>query len=134
MRTLTTDPYPMGVAQYRLNPHPHYLKVVKPTDYDGQSAELMKGLYIPLDLVDLMLESKNDTTPKGNLRITWDDERYPTQRHLNNTMFTQLFRDGWIGSCAATSDYIRGLIERLFDADDLVTVAIDDRETLTTRR
>jgi hypothetical protein len=124
MRKLKPDPYPSDVAQYRLNSGPHYLKVVRPTDYDGQSAELMKGLYIPLGLVDLMLGSEDDITRHGNLRITWDAEQFPTQRYLNNTLFTQLYRDGWIGSCATTSDYVRSLIDRLFDADELVTIAI----------
>ena len=41
------------MPQYRLNFEPHYLKVVRPTDYDGQSTELMKGLYLPLTLVGL---------------------------------------------------------------------------------
>src|SRR5947207_3295504 len=53
-----------------------------------------------------------------------DDERWPTQRHLNNTDFTQLFRDGWIGSCGTTSDEIRSWLEPLFEAGELVTVAI----------
>ena len=97
---------------------------VRPTDYDGQSMELMKGLYLPLDLVDLMHESADDTTPHGNLRITWEDKRWPTQRYMNNTTFTQLFRDGWIGSCGTTSDDIRRWIEPMFDADELVTVVI----------
>ncbi|MFL6076884.1 MAG: hypothetical protein ACJ73S_26115 [Mycobacteriales bacterium] len=124
MRALNPASQPGAVGQYRLSAQPHYLKVVRPGDYDGQSMELMKGLYLPLDLVDLMCESSDDTTKGGNLRIKWDDERWPTQRHLNNTDFTQLFRDGWIGSCGTTSDEIRGWLEPLFEADELVTVAI----------
>jgi hypothetical protein len=116
------------VAEYRLNSEPHYLKVVRPTDYDGQSAELMKGLYLPLSLVDLMCASPTNSTKAGNLRIGWDDDQsYPTQRHLNNTMFTQLYRDGWIGSYGSQSDLIRGWIEPLFEADELVTVAIQEK-------
>jgi hypothetical protein len=124
MRALKPPSGPGTVGQYRLSAQPHYLKIVRPSDYDGQSTELMKGLYLPLDLVDLMYESPDDTTKGGNLRITWDDERWPTQRHLHNTDFTQLFRDGWIGSCGTTSDEIRGWLEPLFEADELVTVAI----------
>ncbi|MEU5786000.1 hypothetical protein [Micromonospora lupini] len=124
MRVLEVGKQPGTVGQYRLSTQPHYLKVVRPSDYDGQSAELMKGLYLPLDLVGLMHESAADTTMGGgNLRITWDDERWPTQRHLNNTDFTQLFRDGWIGSYGTTSDEIRSWLEPLFDADELITVA-----------
>jgi hypothetical protein len=116
------------VEEYRLNSEPHYLKVVRPTDYDGQSAELMKGLYLPLSLVELMCASPADSTKAGNLRIGWDDEQdYPTQRHLNNTMFTQLYRDGWIGSYGSQSELIRSWIEPLFEADELVTVAIQEK-------
>jgi hypothetical protein len=86
----------------------------------------MKGLYLPLDLVNLMLTSPDDSTRHGNLRIAWDSNPWPTQRHLNNTTFTQLFRDGWIGSCGTTSDEIRSWIEPLFDADELVTVAVEE--------
>ncbi|MET8354235.1 MULTISPECIES: hypothetical protein [unclassified Micromonospora] len=125
MRALDPGKQPGTVGQYRLSAQPHYLKIVRPSDYDGQSTELMKGLYLPLDLVDLMHESAADTTKGGdNLRVTWDDDRWPTQRHLNNTDFTQLFRDGWIGSCGTTSDEIRSWLEPLFDADELITVAI----------
>ncbi|WP_213454695.1 hypothetical protein [Rhizomonospora bruguierae] len=125
MGALEVGEKPGTVGQYRLSNQPHYLKIVRPSDYDGQSAELMKGLYLPLDLVSLMHQSAADTTMGGdNLRITWDDERWPTQRHLNNTDFTQLFRDGWIGSCGTTSDEIRSWLEPLFDADELITVAI----------
>jgi hypothetical protein len=127
MRALDVEKQPGTVGQYRLSAQPHYLKIVRPGDYDGQSTELMKGLYVPLDLVDLMHESAADTTEGGdNLRITWDDERWPTQRHLNNTDFTQLFRDGWIGSYGTTSDEIRSWLEPLFDADELITIAISE--------
>lgn len=128
MRALKLPTEPATVGQYRLSVQPHYLKIVRPSDYDGQSTELMKGLYLPLDLVDLMHRSSADTTAAGNLRITWDDERWPTQRHLNNTDFTQLFRDGWIGSHGTTSDEIRSWLEPLFDADELVTVAIAENQ------
>jgi len=81
-------------------------------------------MAIALDLIELMHESAADTTKGGDdLRITWDDERWPTQRHLN-TDFTQLFRDGWIGSYGTTSDEIRSWLEPLFDADEMITVAI----------
>ena len=126
MRSTNTDALPYGVAEYRLNNEAHYLKIVRPTDYDGQSAELMKGLYLPLTLVGLMERSPEDSTKAGSLRITWDDERWPTQRHLNNTAFTQLFRDGWIGSCGSTSGAIRSWIEPLFDADELITIAVSE--------
>lgn len=128
MRKLHPSQNPDTVADYRLSTQPNYLKIVRPSDYDGQSTELMKGLYLPLNLVDLMLKSPADTTKGGkNLCITWDDDhRWPTQRHLNNTDFTQLFRDGWIGSCGTTSDQIRTWLEPLFDADELVTVAIEE--------
>lgn len=127
MREVASDPCPTSVAQYRLHSGPQYLKVVRPTDFDGQSAELMDGMYIPLSLVDLMLESHSDTTRGGNLRIAREDGQYPTQRHINNTMFTNLFRDGWIGSFGTASDELRSTIEHHFDADELVTIAIDDR-------
>jgi hypothetical protein len=127
MRAHVRDLIPKGVAQYRLNPEIDYLKIVRPVDYDGRSAELMEGMYLPLSLVELMLRSDDDTTANGNLLITRQDKRYPTQRHINNTTFTQLFRDGWIGSCGTTSDEIRNIVDRQFDEDDLVTLAIDER-------
>jgi hypothetical protein len=127
MRELPPDPAPSGVAEYRLSPDLHYLKMIRPTDYDGRSTQLMEGMYVPLSLVDLMLTSEGDTTEGGNLRIFWKDGQYPTQRHLNNTHFTHLFRDGWIGSCGTTTDAIRSLVEEFFEADDLVTVAIDEQ-------
>ncbi|GLY98779.1 hypothetical protein [Actinoplanes sp. NBRC 103695] len=134
MRALEVGKQPGTVGQYRLSTQPHYLKIVRPSDYDGQSTELMKGLYLPLDLVGLMHESTADMTMGGdNLRITWDDERWPTQRHLNNTDFTQLFRDGWIGSCGTTSDEIRSWLEPLFDADELITVAIAEGTSVRAR-
>lgn len=128
MREMNPSTYPVNVAQYRLNPGLHFLKVVRPVDYDGQSTELMEGMYIPLELVDLMLDSEDDTTRGGsNLLVVRDNDRYLTQRHINNTTFTNLFRDGWIGSCGTTSDQIRELVDRYFDAGDLVTIAIDER-------
>ena len=60
MRALEVGKQPGTVGQYRLSTQPHYLKIVRPSDYDGQSAELMKGLYLPLDLVSLMHESAAD--------------------------------------------------------------------------
>ncbi|MGH3660503.1 MAG: hypothetical protein ACRDTQ_01415 [Micromonosporaceae bacterium] len=135
MRQLRTDKVATSVAQYRLNAEPRYIKVVRPHDYDGKSADLMKGLYLPLDLVDLMHNSPADSTKGGNLRIAWDDnENWLTQRHLNNTRFTQLFQDGWIGSRGTASDEIRGWLDPLFEADELVTLAITDRPSTNTAR
>jgi hypothetical protein len=130
MQEIVPDGAPDGVAQYRLNAELHYLKIVRPSDYDGRSADLMEGMYIPLGLVDLMLSSMDSesVTADGNLMVMWRDDRYPTQRHLNNTQFTELFRDGWIGACGTTSDMVKSIVDRYFDADELVTLVVDEYE------
>jgi hypothetical protein len=71
---------------------------------------MIKGMYIPLDYWEMLLESPDITGPRGGKRITYDN----VGRYFNNTLFIDLMQSGWIGSTsydkAVISEVIRAAI------------------------
>lgn len=71
------------------------------------SAEMIKGMYLPLDYWELLLKSPAVIGSQSGLRITYDN----AERYINNTTFTDLVRQGLIGSRLTVSKKLTDIIQ-----------------------
>lgn len=81
-----------GRNSYRLHPGCFYLKLCAPETYTPLSPDLIRGIYLPLDLWPFIEASQKESSQKG-IRVS-----YKSTRYLNNTLFSDLAQEGWIGS------------------------------------
>ena len=104
-------------SDYRIGDSFCYIKVCKPT-YDLSAAKLSTGMYIDIELWDLMeKEYSSDRKPfvvKFGSKI----------RYLTNTNFASMVSDGWIGSRNLSSRLIGTYIETALSEDRSVTLAL----------
>jgi hypothetical protein len=61
--------------------------------------------------------------PRGGVGLTYDN----TSRHLSNTMFIELVRDGWIGSRGAATKQLQSLVQESITTGHAVMFGIQSR-------
>lgn len=108
------------VKQYRMNEMFCFFKLCEAKPINYQSNELIRGMYFPLDLWKLLLESEKTTGPKGGKKIGYDNVE---GRYFNNTEFIDLFKNGWIGSSNLSSKKITEIIKEIFESKHSVILA-----------
>lgn len=106
---------PVDALNFRLNYGPCYFKLCPSKHEDGFTPGLIKGMYLPIEY----FEAIDARGPRGG--EVYGYETVP--RHLNNTQFIDLVRDGWIGSAGEVSKDLQALIESLVGAGDSVVLA-----------
>ncbi|MDQ2848497.1 MAG: hypothetical protein M3Y77_19620 [Actinomycetota bacterium] len=62
--------------------------------------------------------------PRGGKQLTYDN----VPRHITNTMFIDLVKDGWIGSRGAATGQIEELIQQSLATRHAVVVGIESRD------
>jgi len=95
-----------AVGPFRLLHTPCWLKLTEPRSVVSDPAELLPGMYFAREHFEsLLLELRG---PKGGVRIGYDN----VSRYLNNTLFTDLVRDAWIGSRSVATEEIKRLVHQ----------------------
>ena len=107
------------LAAYRLSSKPFYVKLCEPKLKSALDSGMVSGMYVPLGLWRRLLNSDQVRTPRGAVRITWDN----CGRRFSNSEFTNLLRHGWIGSSAGTSKYLAQVIEGVLDSGRMLVLA-----------
>lgn len=102
----------------RLVPTPSLVKLCKAGGIQSDSSDLIKGMYFTRPHFEKMMATC--TGPRGGTRINYKN----VPRYLNNTMFTELLRDGWLGSSRTGSDYVKQLIAKLERGDRSLAVGV----------
>lgn len=107
---------------YRLLDNPFFLKLCKaysPGDWNGR---MLQGMYFPLQLWDLLVESPAAKGPLGGIAIGFDGAK----RRLTNSEFTRLLREGWIGTNVKNTERINDiLVEQLAGGHSLILAEHD---------
>lgn len=111
-----------GVAEWRLSDEPFYMKLCEDEMSRSQNGRLVRGMYFPLALFEVLLESPKILGPKGGKGIGWHN----AERWLSNTSFIGLLREGWIGSTGDVTEQITSLIQNSLDGKRGVILARDD--------
>lgn len=103
---------PTALSDYRLHLGTAFVKLCPPLHLDPTSAELVKGMYLPLDFFVMLLGSDEARGRRGAVRITFES----AGRHLNNTQFVELVQAGWVGSHDLGTLRIDRLVRQGLDA------------------
>jgi hypothetical protein len=104
---------------YRLHQGFCYFKLCPSVTVEPTSTEMIKGMYLPLDYWELLLKSPDIIGAQGGIRITYDN----AGRYLNNTTFTDLVKQGLIGSRLTASEKLTEIIRNSIDEDKSVILA-----------
>jgi hypothetical protein len=92
-----------GPEDLRLYPRPCFLKLCEPGSVRADSIDMIKGIYLPREHFEVVLNSEDARGPRGGRRIG----TATPPRHLSNDTFTTLLGHGWIGSSGTGTKYVR---------------------------
>lgn len=119
---------PSTADEWRLTKDAFFIKLVADDVEKSIDNKLVRGLYLPLDLVDLLLrDAANGQRVKG-----WSQDTLPA--YLSNDEFIAMAKQGYIRTRSATTDRIQEIISRSFEEKRSVTVALDETDPTKARR
>jgi hypothetical protein len=123
MRDFCRDypPAPLGpnLREFRLSPMPFYLKLCRDISFDPTSAEMIPGMYLPLDYWECLMSSEQTLGPRGGRIVTQEN----AGRYFSNTDFVAMVGTGWIGSRFGSTEAVTALVRRYIDAGHSLTLA-----------
>jgi hypothetical protein len=76
-------------------------------------------MYVPLELWRTFLSSAEAIGKKGGVVVTWDN----CARRFNNGEFTNLLRNGWIGSARGHSKALAKIVETVLNSGRMLVFA-----------
>ncbi|WP_340537877.1 hypothetical protein [Nocardioides sp. GXZ039] len=121
MRRVPASVLGPSADDWRLNAEPFWVKLVADDKARPLNRRLLPGMYFPLSYFERLLADPRILGPRGGRALGWHN----SGRRIDNTHFTVLLRDGWIGSSGATTAQVAALVEAALLGDRTATVAID---------
>ncbi|MCI0619345.1 hypothetical protein L0244_40770 [bacterium] len=118
-RSFQIDKHPFTLNEYRLHPGVFYFKLCPAEILEPTSADMIPGIYLPLDYWKILVDSSNITGPNEGKRITYEN----VGRYFNNTFFVELVKTGWIGSMVSAKDVITKIIQESIENKKSVILA-----------
>jgi len=104
---------------YRLNPEIFYFKFCYDITFSPLSSDLIKGFYLPLDYLNIYINSGELKGPRGGAVLSHKN----IGRNFNNSFFIDLVQHGWIGSRLKTTDSLTKIIKDKLQAGRSVMLA-----------
>jgi hypothetical protein len=108
-----------GKLSFRLNGDGFFFKFLSRVQLEVLSDALLPGMYLPREMVQALLADPESQGTRGGRRITFDT----AGRHLNNTSFADLLRDGWIGTRLESSQHISHFVGQSLAGNRSVVIA-----------
>jgi hypothetical protein len=122
MKALRRQSGTAALSDWRLSPEPFYVKLVEGSLTRQKYKRLVPGMYFPLGLFELLLESPGVRGRHGGVGIGWHN----AGRYLTNTDFLGLVQGGWIGSQADQTETITHAINASIGVGRGVVAVRDD--------
>lgn len=122
VKEFINDETSTSTHNYRLNNMPFYFKICDFKTFEPLSSDLIKGMYIPLDYWENLIQSEQVKGERGGVVINYDT----AQRWLNNSDFINLFQSGWIGTSSIVSNNLNEIIKGLIEQDHSVIIAMQE--------
>lgn len=117
---------PSHHRDWRLGPDYCFLKLCNTSTDSGVidpiNMELLKGLYLPLSFLRLLLEDERLLGPRNGTYLGYER----VERHISNTIFLTLAQEGWIGSTGVTPEEV-GVIANRSVAERRELLLMNDR-------
>lgn len=105
---------------FRLTPNPFFLKLCPRVVFDPDDANLVKGMYLPLDYwrrleIDPQIRGSRDGRAVGFDNVG---------RYFDNTSFAALVAGGWIGTTTTQTGILGPAIREIVESGRTVTIAV----------
>lgn len=114
--------------EWRLTEDSFFVKLVAEDLARPTANKLVRGMYVPGSLVELLLASgERDESPKG-----WSAKSLST--YLSNEEFLQLAKQGYVETRGAATEEVKKLITSAFDEDKGVVIAVDETDPAEVER
>jgi hypothetical protein len=108
-----------GSAAYRMAGDGFFFKLCSRVQLEVLSEALLPGMYLPREFMEALLIDPATEGPRGGRVLTFEN----TQRHISNTLFAELVRDGWVGTRGAPSSRIAEILRASLTAGRAVVLA-----------
>lgn len=120
-RDATADQWQVadGKTAYRLSGDGFFFKLCSRVQLEVLSESLLPGMYLAREHAQAILDDPLALGPRGGRRITFES----AGRHLSNTLFAELLRDGWIGTRTVASAQIAQIVRDSLDTGNAVVLA-----------
>jgi hypothetical protein len=108
-----------NLEQYRLCGDGFYFKFCPRVQLEVLSDALLPGMYLPRLLVQAALAGSKTKGPRGGRIIAYENPG----RHLTNTLFTDLVREGWVGTRGISSAHIADIVREALTSGRSLVIA-----------
>jgi hypothetical protein len=95
-----------GRSAYRLEGDGFFFKLCSRVQLEVLSETLLPGMYLSREFIETLLIDPATKGPREGRILTFDN----VGRHITNTMFAELVRDGWVGTRGASSSHIAEIV------------------------
>lgn len=108
-----------GPISYRLCGDGFFFKMCSRVQLEVLSESLLPGMYLPRLFLEAALVNPAAKGPRGGRLISFES----TNRHINNTLFAGLVRDGWVGTRGVSSKLITSIVRTALSSGRAVVIA-----------
>jgi hypothetical protein len=98
---------PEALQNFRLYPDPFHFKFCWSEVDEPTSTEMIPGIYVPLKYLIQFKDSDMAIGPRKGVYIGEDN----IGRNYSNSLFIELVRNGWVGSCGVASDVLEKIVQ-----------------------
>ncbi|MFD0963241.1 hypothetical protein [Pseudofulvibacter geojedonensis] len=119
MEKITPNVSNKDLKNYRFNDDLFYFKLCPARIENSFSNRMVGGMYLPLELWNILLEDDCTNGPKGGKQLNFNN----VGRYFNNSQFINLAQNGWIGSKVEDSKNITDIIMDSINSDNSITLA-----------
>jgi hypothetical protein len=109
------------VGDFPLLSTPCWLKLCDPSPKVDRLDEWIRGMYLAREYFEELLEGRKGL--RGGVRLGYDN----VPRHVTNTLFVDLVRDGWIGTRGTATDEVMTAVRESLAADRAVMLGVQTR-------
>jgi hypothetical protein len=108
-----------GTRAFRLSGDGFFFKFCSRVQLDVLSEALLPGMYLPREFLAALLNDPEARGERGGRVVSFKN----AERHLTNSLFSDLIREGWIGTRGVSSEKIANIVRDALDAGRSVSVA-----------
>nr|WP_295773846.1 hypothetical protein [Rhodoferax sp.] len=108
-----------GPNAYRLSGDGFFFKFCSRIQLEVLSDALLPGMYLPREFMVSVLADPKSRGQRGGRILTFEN----AGRHLTNTLFAELLREGWIGTRGVSSEKIAQIVRDALMGNRSVSVA-----------
>jgi hypothetical protein len=108
-----------GITGYRLSGDGFYFKFCSRVQLEVLSEALMPGMYLPREYLLALLDDPNALGARGGRLVSFKN----CERHITNSLFSNLLGDGWIGTRGISSEKVAEIVRKSVESDRSMTFA-----------